>query len=342
MVERGTENPCVGGSIPSLAKFVFMKYIIGIDIGGTKISIVLATHTGKILAKDRFPTQKWRRAKKSIQDICKSIDMLLRSKKLTRRALLGIGIGVPGPVNPQNEMIERSPNLEGWAGLPIKKMLTRAFGCPVFVDNDANAAVLGEKYFGAGRGLSNFAYVTVSTGIGSGIVANGRLMQGASGSAGEFGHMTIVVGGEPCACGKRGCLETYASGRSIGKFAKRALQKGRRSKIPLFCKRKGEITGEAVSKASAAGDRLAIQIREQAADYLGVGLGNLMNVLNPERIILGGGVLERPDHFWKPMLRAVKREAWQNPFAHCKIVKTRLKHVGDLGAVAVVLERLSK
>jgi len=317
-----------------------MKYIIGIDIGGTKISIVLASYAGRILHKVKFKTKTGSATRKSIQDILHFIAGLLTYRKIKRGQLLGIGIGVPGPVDPKREKIERSPNLPGWDKVPLKRILSKQFKCPVFIENDANAAALGEKHFGAGRGISDFAYVTVSTGVGSGIISNDKLVTGARGAAGEIGHATIVTGGDLCGCGKRGCLEAYASGTSIGKYAARELKKHRSSMIPKFCEKKGIVTGEAVSLAADHGDQLAIQIRKRAADYLGVGLANLMNTLNPKRIILGGGVLESTAHFWKPMLLSVKREAWKIPHQSCKIVKTKLRRVGDLGAIAVALERL--
>lgn len=316
-----------------------MKYVIGIDIGGTKISLVLANRSGKILHRVKFKTKKGPGTRKSIQDIVHFVAGLLLYRKIKRGQLLGIGIGVPGPVNPAKQKIERSPNLPGWDKVPLKKILEKQFKCRVFIENDANAAALGEKHFGAGKGISNFIYVTVSTGVGGGIVTNGKLVAGEAGSAGEIGHMTIVTNGELCGCGKRGCLEAYASGTAIAKYAAKQLKTSRQSMIPKFCEEKGIITGQAVSLAALHGDKLAIQIRRRAADYLGVGLANVMNLLNPKRIILGGGVLESTAHFWQPMMAAVKREAWKIPFKSCKIVKTKLRRVGDLGAVAVALER---
>lgn len=316
-----------------------MKYIIGIDIGGTKISIVLA-RAGRILHRVKIKTKKGAATQKSIQDILHFVSGLLIYRKIKRGQLGGIGIGVPGPVNPRHEKIEKSPNLPGWDKVPLKRILQKQFKCPVFIENDANAAALGEKHFGAGRGVENFVYITVSTGVGSGIVVNGRLARGARGAAGEIGHAVVEKNGDLCGCGKRGCLEAYASGTAIARYVSAHLKKNRKSIIPKFCEERGKITGQAVSLAADHGDKFAIQVRRRAADYLGVGLANLMNTLNPERIILGGGVLESTTHFWQPMLASVKREAWKIPLQSCKIIKTKLRRVGDLGAVAVALERL--
>ena len=317
-----------------------MKYIIGVDIGGTKISVILGTSIGKILEKRIIKTQVGNKAQLSAAEISSVISEILSRRNIKSQKLLGIGIGVPGPVDPKKEKIERSPNLPKWEQIPLRPILKRRFNCPVFIENDANAAALGEKYFGAGRSVSDFVYITVSTGIGSGIVTNGRLVRGAGGAAGEIGHTTVQIAGEKCLCGKRGCLETYASGTAIAKFAKRALKTGRKSKILILAKKTAYVTGATVSEAASQGDRLAIEIRHQAADYLGTSLGNLINSLNPKRIILGGGVMEHPHHFWKPMLKAVKREAWPYSLKDCQIVRTKLgNRVGDYGAMAIVLER---
>ncbi|MBI4387996.1 MAG: ROK family protein [Candidatus Omnitrophica bacterium] len=318
-----------------------MHHLIGIDIGGTKIAVTLGTSHGKIVQKRVFATQTHSKSIKSIQEIIAAVSNLLHQSARKSRDVLGIGIGVPGPVSPKKEQIEDSPNLKGWAGIPIKTILKRKFGFPVFLENDANAAALGVKYFGEGRGIQDFVYVTVSTGIGSGIVSNGKLIRGANGSAGEFGHMTIEVNGERCSCGKRGCLEAYASGTVMARLASRLLKAGAKSSIRKYCSNQHVITGEAVSKAASAKDFLAVQIKKRAGSYMGVGLGSLINLLNPKKVILGGGVLTDSNYFWQAMMRSTQKEAWPMPFKDCAIIKTKLgNRVGDLGAMAVALERL--
>lgn len=317
-------------------------YIVGIDIGGTKISLVLATSLGCIVEKKVLQTRVGRQARQSVREIVNLAVDLLKGRGMKPASLLGIGIGVPGPVDFERQEIEKSPNLPGWKGIPFKSIFRRKFGCPVFLENDANAAALGIKHFGEGKLVSNFIYVTVSTGIGSGIVANGCLVRGSAGAAGEIGHTTVEVSGEMCTCGNQGCLEAYASGTAMAKFARKALRQGRKSLMLSLCRNVRQVDGFIVTKAALMGDRLAIEIRERAARYLGVGLANLMDLLNPELVVLGGGVLERTGHFWKPMMVAVKRETWPIGFSSCKIVKTKLgRLVGDFGTIAVVLERIS-
>lgn len=311
------------------------RRLIGVDIGGTKIAVSLGTFQGKIRGKKIFSSRNGKNPKRSFAEIIEVIRELLKTNGLRSADLLGIGVGIPGPVHPTRQAIERSPHLPAWRGFPLKTLLTRAFHVPVTVDNDANAAALGELYFGGGRRISDFLYITVSTGIGCGIVTNGCLMRGAGGAAGEIGHMTIVPGGRRCPCGKRGCLEAYASGTAIAQYVKRALIDGKRS--GYFKKlRLNEISGKMVSDAAMLHDPIAIEARRKAADYLGIGLANVINLLNPRRIILGGGVMESVHYFWKPMMKAVRREAWPIPFSDCQIVRSSLAgRSGDLGAMAL-------
>lgn len=315
------------------------KWIAGIDIGGTKIAVGLGTRKGKILGKKVFPAKSGRNVQASIAQIHSAVSGLLLEQGLSNRNLAGIGVAVPGAIDLRRETIKKSPNLPSWERFPLKRVLIQKFKVPVFIENDANAAALGEQFFGSGRAVRDFAYLTISTGIGSGLVVNGSLVRGAQGTAGEVGHMTVVPNGLLCHCGKRGCLEAYSSGTAIGDHVKRALRKGARSsyfkRISL-----SEISGESVSLAANAGDRVAIQARALAADFLGIGLANLINLLNPKRIILGGGVMENVRHFWTPMMKAVRREAWPMAFCACKIMRSRLgQNVGDLGAMALVLEQ---
>ncbi|MBI1977132.1 MAG: ROK family protein [Candidatus Omnitrophica bacterium] len=314
-------------------------WIIGVDIGGTKVAVSLGTQRGKILGKMVFSSGKTKKAKVLLRQIESSISELLKKHHLSERQLLGIGVAVPGAIDPRREVVLKSPNSRYWEHFPVKTILVRRFHVPTFIENDANAAALGEQYFGAGRNLSDFLYITVSTGIGSGIVANGTLIRGTKGTAGEIGHMTLVPNGLLCGCGKRGCLEAYSSGTAIADYVKRELKNGARSRF--FKKVKlSEITGQLVSEtARNIHDPLAIQAKHQAADFLGMGLANVINLLNPERIFLGGGVMEHIDHFWSPMMEAVKREAWPMALKACKIVRSKLGgRIGDFGAMAVVLE----
>ena len=347
MVERGTENPCVGGSIPSPAKSKFLKaisepkivkYALGVDIGGTKISVTLGNSRGKILAKESLPTLTGRRAPHAIEALAEA---LLRLKGRLRKPgrLLGAGVGVPGPIDPNRGRIERSPHLGGWEGFRLKLFLRRKLRLPIFITNDANAAALGEKVFGAGRRANSFIYLTISTGIGGGIVLGGRLLLGSSFGAGEVGHMIIVPAGERCGCGHRGCLEAYASGTAVAKYVKSEIRKGRKSKIPA----RGLITAEIVGSAAAQKDPLALEAFRRAGYYLGIGLANLINLFNPEMLILGGSVTKSSRFFWSAMSQSARENAWPSLYRACRITRTTLDdRVGDLGALALVFAQVGK
>jgi glucokinase len=245
--------------------------------------------------------------------------------------LLGIGVGAPGAVNSQKGILPRSPNLPGWAGIPICRIFKKKFKLPVCIANDANAAALGEAVFGVGKNLKNFMYVTVSTGVGGGIVVNGRLYEGAGFVAGEVGHMSVVPEGKKCRCGRRGCLEAYASGTAIGKAYGKATGK--------------RVAGaKEVGVAAYSGDRRAIKSYEEAAYYLGIGLANLINVLNPEGIIIGGGVLKSsPPAYWQEVIRSAKDHAWPEAFRTTRVLRSPLLgHSGDLGALALVFKNQSR
>nr|MBU9888907.1 ROK family protein [Candidatus Omnitrophota bacterium] len=198
-----------------------MMNAVGIDIGGTKISLVLGTEKGKVLLRDEIPTRTGPQARRCVQELTARLKLLLRQSGVSRKKILGIGIGCPGAVNSVKGTVPRSPNLPGWTGIPLRKILSRSAGLPVFLANDANAAAMGESLFGAGCGVRDFIYITVSTGVGGGIVLGGRLHEGAGFAAGEIGHMSVVPDGQKCNCGKRGCLEAYASGTAIARFARK-------------------------------------------------------------------------------------------------------------------------
>ncbi len=315
------------------------KYICGIDIGGTKIAVSLGSTKGKVLSRTIFSSLGGKKVRESISQIDLAISELLSEYKLTKRDLLGVGVAVPGAIDPITQILVKSPNLPSWEGVPLKKALTQKIKLPVSVENDANAAALGELFFGAGKHSKDFIYITVSTGIGSGIVVNGVLVRGAKGTAGEVGHMTMVKNGNLCGCGKKGCLEAYSSGTAIASYVKNKLKNGFKSKFFKNIKL-NNITGILVAKAAKENDRLAIESRVLAADYLGIALANLINLLNPEKIILGGGVMEQSHHFWQPMMSAARREAWPIAFKSCQIVCSELgKYVTDLGAMALVMEK---
>lgn len=311
-----------------------MKKAIGIDIGGTKISVVLGDDKGRILSQKILPTLTGSKTGHGVRTLVQTV---LEIKKKAKGNVCGIGVGIPGPVDSRRGTVPKSPNLPGWEKMPLARILKSKTKLSVLMGNDANAAALGEKKFGQGKGKKDFIYMTVSTGIGSGIVIDGKLLEGASFVAGEVGHMTIVPDGAACKCGKKGCLEAYASGTALARMAAEIFN------LPINSGEKRKVFGnEPVSArllgpAARKGNRLALKIYSAAGFYLGVGLANLLNTLNPSVIILGGGVWKSaPKEFWNAMMKSCRENAWPQAFKAVKIVRSNLKgHSGDLGALAL-------
>lgn len=312
---------------------------IGIDVGGTKISITVGDRRGRLLAHRLIPTRTGTQTRKGIEEILGNLKELTSDKNFKNK-ILGIGIGIPGPVSDQKGTVPFSPHLQGWKGLPLKKIIQKSLRLPVRMANDANAAALGEKKFGQGRGLSHFVYITVSTGIGSGIVLDGKLLEGASFVAGEVGHMTIVPGGAFCKCGKQGCLEAYASGTALTRMARETLTRSQIREVIEASEISEGLSARVLGAAARKDHKAAIQLFDIAGGFLGIGIANLLNVINPQKVILGGGVLKSaPGNFWKSMMATCKEHAWPEAFKAVKIVPSRLHgKVGDLGALALVFD----
>lgn len=313
-----------------------MRYALGVDIGGTKVSVTLGDSRGRILAKEIVPTETGKKAKHCVERIVAVLEQL-RASTGRNQKISGIGVGIPGPMDPQKGIVEKSPHLSGWHGVPLKSTLQRKLRLPVFITNDANAAAVGEKMFGAGRGVQDFVYLTISTGIGGGIILDGKLFLGSTFGAGEVGHTVIVPEGEKCGCGNRGCLEAYASGTAIAQFVHREISQGKKSIVQQLAGAHHKITAEVIAAAAKRKDSLGLEAYRRAGNFLGIGLANLINVLNPELLILGGSVMKSSNLFWGPMRRSLKQHAWPTLYQGCRVVKTKLRDkVGDLGALALV------
>ena len=313
-----------------------MSYAIGIDIGGTKTSVSLGNLQGKILTRTVFPTEDVRttlgQAKRTIQAYLRKYDKKLKRTK-------GIGISCAGPLDLIRGVLIKPPNMPTWRNVPLKRIFSRSFALPVVVDNDANAAALGEATFGAGRKVNNLFYYTVSTGIGGGLIINGEIYHGASFDAGEIGHSVVLPGGAKCGCGKRGCLEALASGTAIARIAREKATKS--SLILKLAGKKKNIDAIIVAQAAQKGDRLAGSIYRQAAFYLGLSVTNVIQIINPEMIVIGGGVSKAGKILFQPLIKTVRRYTWPRPYRSCKIVRAKLgDRVGDLGAVSLVLKKL--
>ncbi len=299
--------------------------LIGIDVGGTKTSGGLAGTDGRLHAKVRQPTRRSGGAEAGVQLITEIIAELSAGAERNGLKVERIGIGFGGPVDYERGVVLLSHHVEGWAGMPLRSRIEERFGIPVVVDNDANAGTLGEWRFGAGEGFSDLLYVNIGTGIGGGIIAGGRLVRGAQNLAGEIGHTTVVRGGAPCTCGKRGCLESCASGEAIGRRAGAAF--GR------------PVSGKELFDLAARQDKTAQLLLLEIIEDLAQGIGTAVSLLNPAAVILGGGLSEAPEAlFLEPLRSAIPRYSLKEAAAGLRVEAARLRYdAGIMGAIALAL-----
>ncbi len=268
------------------------QWLVGVDLGGTTIKMAFVSYYGEIIEKWEIPTNKTQ----ITTDIAKAIDSKLEELKQPKDKLLGIGMGAPGPVNMDTGVVYEAVNL-GWKDFPLKDQLEVETGLSAIIDNDANIAAIGEMWKGAGEGSKDLICVTLGTGVGGGIIANGNIVHGVNGAAGEIGHITSIVdGGAPCNCGKSGCLETIASATGVVRIAIEKLNEDSRPSILREeFERNGIVSSKHVFDAVNAGDELAKEVLDYISFHLGLALANLANGLNPEKIVLGGGVSKAGD-----------------------------------------------
>ena len=313
-------------------------YLLGHDIGGTKLAVTVADRNGKILHKIRRPTEAERGPRAVVASLVDMSREAMAGAALSPAELAGVGVSCGGPLDTETGVVYAPPNLPGWDEVPLKAWLESALSLPVYVENDANASALAEWSFGAGRGCRHMVYMTMSTGIGGGIILDGRLYRGPNDTAGEVGHMTIVENGPPCGCGKRGCLEALCSGPSI---ARRAREKAQAAPDSLLVDLAGGdpacITAETVMDAARQEDPAARQIVDETARYMAVGLGNIVNILNPEVIVIGTILVKAQDLLLEPIRAYLRRETWPRVYDTVRVVPAGLgDEVGDLAAIAVI------
>ena len=306
-----------------------------IDIGGTKIAVGLADAAGRLLAHDRFLTLPERGPEVVLAETAERLRGLARAHGAT---LAAVGVGCVGPLDPIAGVLLSPPNFPGWSHVPVKAALARALGTPVAIDNDANVAALAEFRRGAGQGARLLVYATISTGIGGGIVVEGRLLHGLGGAAGEFGHQTVRPDGPLCGCGNRGCLEALASGTAIARRAREAVAAGGgRAMLAAAGGTPAALHAGHVADAARAGDAEAAAIWDAAMADLAIGLGNVVTTLAPDRLVLGGGVTRAGDQLLGPLRAGLARRVRMVPVAALDL---RLAALGDeaglVGAAALV------
>lgn len=328
------------GAASREAKDGARKYILGVDLGGTNIVVGAMSADGtEQYAMHSTPTRAELGADGVVARI---VDMLEKSIAETqaktgaaRSDFLGVGIGSPGPLDREKGLVIVTPNL-GWRDFPLRDRVGDGVKLPATLDNDANCATLGEWWIGAAKGAQHVVGITIGTGIGGGLILNGRLYHGANDVAGEVGHATIDSTGRRCGCGNYGCLEAYASGPAIAERAREALAGGEPSKMPQMVGGDlSRITAATVYAAAKEDDELANHVVRETARFLGTGIANLLNIFNPEVVVLAGGVTQAGDQLFEPLRAEVRRRAFKPAVDICRIVPGALHgNAGVVGAIA--------
>ncbi len=308
---------------------------VAIDLGGTRFRVAVATADGVV----EWRTSRLTRTERGLQAVLESIHATIDEALAVvedRDSVKGIGIAAPGPLDPWTGVIYNPPNMPGWDRVPLKQLFEERYGMPVQVGNDANLAAVGEHRYGAGKGYRHVVYVTVSTGIGGGVIVDDRLLLGTGGFAGEVGHMTIDMQGERCACGNVGCLEWLASGTSIGRRARQMVASG--IETALSGLKPEEITAQRVAEMAYRGDEASIHLLREAGIAMGVGAVNLAHLFNPQRVILGGGIsLNAGPIWWDAVRQTVRSRTMASCQQGLEIVPAGLgDDAGLLGGIALV------
>jgi glucokinase len=312
------------------------QVVIGVDLGGTNLRTALLSVDGDILDKRKEPTHAadgWKRV------VTRLVDNINQQREIAEQRgmhVMAAGVGAPGVIQMDKGVVVKSPNFPDWNNLPLRDELEKALGVPVVIENDANAAALGEQWRGAGCDINSMILLTLGTGVGGGIVLNNKIWQGADGMAGEVGHMTLIPDGRLCGCGNNGCLEMYASARGIVRSYREASEK-------TDVRQDSDVTSEMVYQAARNSDPVALSVMKEMGRLLGIGIANLINIFNPQMIVLGGGVKEAWDLFISATHEEIMRRAFQVPAERTKIVPSLLgDDAGMIGAAAGALQMIQK
>lgn len=309
------------------------NYSIGIDLGGTKILIGLVDkNSGEVLNHIKKKTKKDKGPENILKKMTEGIEELLETSGKSLNDISSIGIGAAGQIDRKNGIIIAAHNL-GCYNLDLKQIMQDKFNLPVFVGNDVEIAAIGEQKFGAGKDCDDFVCIFVGTGIGSALVKNNHIIYGATGTAGEIGHIIVDLNGRPCACGAHGCLEAYASRTAIETRIEGALKKGRKSCITEYLEEKKVITSSMIRKAIERDDELVTQCVTEASEYLSGGIASIINLINPKLIILGGGLIEAVDYFYQKTIKEARAKSLPVPAEKIQFKKAALgDYSGVIGA----------
>ena len=311
------------------------QYFIGIDLGGTYTKIALVGGSGKVIAKTTLKTFDYKR-NELINAIIAAVKKIISAKHLRKRDISAIGMGLPGLIDSRKGIVRYLVNVPGWKDVTIKKIMETRLGIKTYIDNDVNAMTLGEFYYGAAKGAKNVVCLTLGTGIGGGIIIDGRLYRGTDLVAGEIGHIPINEEGPRCNCGGIACIEAYIGNRHLMRKLRNDIKK---KPMGILKSKDTRLTLEVIDKAAKKGNKLAIRFWKEVAARLGVMLTGVINFMNPEKIVIGGGVANAGKFLFDPLKATVKKRAMRIQSRSAKIVKANLGE--DAGVIgAAVLARI--
>ena len=313
--------------------------VVGVDIGATHLTVILTDLRGRILSETQSSIDVLGGADGTLHKVCEQVRETVTRVGCAWDEIHAIGVGVPGPVITSEGIVSTPPLMPGWDGFPIRDFLVEQWGTTVTVDNDADLGALGEWAYGAGQQVSSLTYIKIGTGIGCGILLDGRIYHGVQGTAGEIGHMTISADGPPCSCGNYGCLEAMAGGRAIAERAQLAVKAGQRTLLanggPVEA-----ITARHVAEAAQAGDAVSQQLLNDAGRHIGSAVATLVNLLNPGLVLIGGGVAQSGTHLLRPLREAALQRSLRASMRATRIEVGALgRKATAMGAVALALSR---
>jgi glucokinase len=319
------------------------SHVVGMDLGGTKILAAVVDADGRVVSEAKVKTQPEKGPDAVIERMAQAAQEAVQKLKLDWDAVRGIGVGAPGPVDPDAGVVHQTPNLPGWEEVPLASQLAKSLGVPIFLENDVNLGTLGEHVLGAGRGTKDMVGIFVGTGTGGGLILDGKLRSGYRHAAAEIGHMILLADGPVCGCGKRGCVEALASRTAIERDIWAGIAAGRRSLIPeLTGGDARQLTSGVLAQAMREGDPLVLEVMARTQWYLGLLTASIVNLIDPEMIVFGGGLLEAlGDEFLSP-IRVTARQYFlqQAGVDKVRIVAAKLgDHAGVLGAAALARQK---
>ena len=321
------------------------NYVIGVDLGGTNVRAAVVDKTGKIIGEGRTDSKAMEGLEVTVVQIVQSIRMAVADASIKLSDIAGVGMGVPGTHKSEEGIVVWSPNFKDWNDVQLLAPIVEQIGVPAYMGNDANVAALGEYAFGAGRGAKIMMMFTLGTGIGSGLVIDGRNYLGVTETAPEMGHMIIMADGGPrCSCGRYGCVESLCRRDAI---IDRAAQKAHLGRHTSLLAKSGHdlryVTPAMIAEAASEGDPISIETLEEVGYYLGIAVANAINILNPDKIVIGGGIAQAGDLLFAPIRRSVEVNALYAPLQVCSILPAELgDDAGVLGGAAMVLQRMEE